>query len=201
MEDNEIHRDPSVAPDPGSEDAGGSGADFPADPAETYLTLLNEHERRLATYVHALVPHAGDAEDILQACRITMWRKFPDFEPGTNFFAWARKVAFHQILNHRRSEKRRPFSPVDERFLESVAEEVERQSETLAERSEALHLCLRKLPTKQRRTVSMRYFEGLDISEIARRTGGTEASVYKMLSRVRSALSDCIVNQVKSSPA
>jgi RNA polymerase sigma-70 factor (ECF subfamily) len=171
------------------------------DRGELYLTLLNEHERRLAAYVHSLVPHAGDAADILQGCRITMWRKFSDFEPGTDFFAWARKVAFHQILNHRRSERRRPFSPIDERFLEAVAEEVERQSDQLAERSEALHACLRKLPAKQRSAVAMRYFDGLEIHEIARRTGGTEASVYKMLSRIRAALSDCIVKQVKSSPA
>jgi hypothetical protein len=34
--------------------------------AENYLVLLNEHDRALAAYVHALVNDRLDAEDILQ---------------------------------------------------------------------------------------------------------------------------------------
>lgn len=48
----------------------------PSPNAETYLQLLNENEKSLAAYVHTIVVDAGDAEDIFQACRLTLWKQF-----------------------------------------------------------------------------------------------------------------------------
>ena len=173
----------------------------PADPAEQYLVLLNEHERALAAYVHTLVPDRHDAEDILQSCKLTMWKQFANFEPGSHFLAWARKIAFHQILNHRRSAKRKPLYSAEPAFLEAVAAEIDRVSDTLSDRSEALHECLRRLPENQRRLVLLRYYEDHDIAVIAKETDRTEAAVYKLLSRLRTALNDCVKARLESSPA
>ncbi len=173
----------------------------PADPAEQYLVLLNEHERPLAAYVHALVPDRHDAEDILQSCKLTMWKQFAKFEPGSHFLAWARKIAFHQILNHRRSAKRKPLYSAEPAFLEAVAAEIDRVSETLSDRTEALHECLRRLPENQRRLVLLRYYEDHDIAAIAKETDRTEAAVYKLLSRLRTALDDCVKARLESTPA
>lgn len=165
---------------------------------EKYLELLNENGKALAAYVHTLVADRADAEDILQACRITMWKKFGDFEIGTNFQAWARKIALHQILNYRRSEKRKPVYASDPEFIESIADEIDRESDSLSARSEALRICLRRLPENQRRTVLLRYYEDCDIEEIARKTKRTDGAVYKLLSRIRGALNDCINQQLQA---
>lgn len=167
-----------------------------ADSAEKYLVLLNENERSLAAYVHTLVDSQEDAEDILQACRLTMWKKFPDFEEGTHFLAWARKIALHQILNHRRSHKRKPSFATDPAIIEAVAEEIDRRPEDFARRTEALHSCIAKLPDAQRRTIQLRYFEECDIDQIAAKTKRTEGAVYRLLSRIRSNLNDCIRNEL-----
>ena len=173
----------------------------PTDPAEHYLVLLNGHERALAAYVHALVPERLDADDILQSCKLTMWKQFANYEPGTQFLAWARKIAFHQILNHRRGAKRKPLYSAEPAFLEAVAAEIDRVSDSLADRSEALHDCLRKLPENQRRLVLLRYYEDHDIAAIAKETDRTEAAVYKLLSRLRAALNDCVKARLDSSTA
>lgn len=165
---------------------------------EKYLELLNENGRALAAYVHTLVSDRADAEDILQKCRLTMWKKFGDFEIGTSFQAWARKIALHQILNYRRSEKRKPVYASDPAFIESIAEEIDRQSDSQAARSEALQTCLKKLPENQRRTVLLRYYEDCEIEEIAKKTKRTDGAVYKLLSRIRGALNDCINQQLHS---
>ena len=110
----------------------------PIDPAENYLVLLNEHERSLAAYVHTLVTDRHDAEDILQNCKLTMWKQFDRYEAGTNFLAWARKIAFHQILNHRRGAKRKPIYSAEPAFLEAVAAEIDRSADSLSARREAL---------------------------------------------------------------
>ena len=173
----------------------------PIDPTESYLVLLNEHERALAAYVHALVNDRHDAEDILQSGKLVMWKQFAQFEPGTHFLAWARKIAFHQILNHRRSAKRKPLYSVEPAFLEAVAAEIDRTSETLSARSEALHECLQRLPENQRRLILLRYYEDHDIAAIATETRRTEAAVYKLLSRIRAALNDCVKERLVTSLA
>ncbi len=172
----------------------------PSPNAETYLQLLNENEKSLAAYVHALVVDAGDAEDILQACRLTLWKQFETFEPGTNFLAWARKIALNQVLNYRRSRKRKPLYSTDPALLEAVAAEIDKQSDQLAKRTEALHTCLQKLPEKQRSTVLLRYFEGSEIDEIASRTNRSPGAVYRLLSRIRSSLNQCIQQQMEVAP-
>lgn len=171
------------------------------DATIAFLELLTRHERSLSLYVHGLVPDDGAAEDILQQTKMLLWRHFSDFEPGTNFLAWARKIAFHQILNHRRGAKRKPLYSAEPAFLEAVAAEIDRVSDSLADRSEALHECLKRLPENQRRLVLLRYYEDHDIAAIARETDRTEAAVYKLLSRIRAALNDCVKSRLDSSAA
>ena len=94
------------------------------DHGEAFLRCLAGHERWLAAYVYSLVASAADADDILQECKITLWKRFGTFTPGTNFRAWARTIALHQILNYRRSEQRRPYSALDREFIEAIASEL-----------------------------------------------------------------------------
>ena len=168
--------------------------EFPdnTEQTESYLLLLNEHERALAAYVHSLVPRREDAEDILQEAKIVLWRKFSEFEPGTNFKAWARKIALGLILNHRRKEKTRATSPVDQEFIEAVAAELDRRGDELERRGEMLHDCVKRLPEAHRQLIVWRYFEAADIDEIARKTGRSEGAVYRLLSRIRENLGICL---------
>tara|TARA_R110002096_G_scaffold39227_7_gene107508 strand:+ start:2264 stop:2800 length:537 start_codon:yes stop_codon:yes gene_type:complete len=166
---------------------------------ENYLELLNSNERAFSAYVHALVHDRSDAEDILQASRLTMWKKFSDFEPNTNFLAWARRIALHQILNYRRTQSRKPAFSTDPAFIEAVAEEIDRQSDQLSARSEALKICLKKLPEAQRKMILFRYYEGCSIAEVASKTGRTEGAAYRLLSRIRKALNECVSQNTSTS--
>jgi RNA polymerase sigma-70 factor (ECF subfamily) len=164
----------------------------PVDRDETYLRLLAEHERALAAYVYSLVNSPADAADILQECKLSMWRMFDRFEPGTDFRAWGRKIAIHQILNFRRAAKRRPDSPLDQAFIEAVGAEIERRSDLLDRKADVLRLCLRKLPEEHRAVVVWRYYDECEVDEIAAKSDRTTEAVYRLLSRIRKVLNDCI---------
>jgi len=165
---------------------------------EEFLRLLAEHERALSSYVHSLVPGTADAQDILQECRVVLWRQFAKFEAGTNFIAWARKIALHQILNYRRSQKRRPLAAVDQAFIESVAAEIDQRSGDLEQRAEALRHCLRKLPQPHLKAIAWRYYDACPIEEIADKTRRSEGAVYRLLSRIRQVLNDCVTRTMAS---
>ncbi len=121
----------------------------PADPTEAYVRLLSQHDRWLATYVYSLVVGAADADDILQEVKVTMWKQFAKFELGSNFRAWARTIATHQILNYRRAEKKRPATTLDKDFIEAVAAEIDRRG-----RARSADGCTEKLPAETARRAS-----------------------------------------------
>lgn len=162
---------------------------------DAFVRLLGQNQRRIYQYVLTLVPRWADAEEIIQETNLVLWREFDRFQPGTNFPAWACKVAFHQVLawRKRRQRDRLEFSPA---FLEVVAEETAASADVLEERSQALARCLEKLPAHQRDLVRLRYSEGSSIEAIARQVERTVEAVYRALSRVRHTLHDCVTRSL-----
>lgn len=168
---------------------------------EAFLRLLAEHERKLALYVTGLITNPQDAQDVLQEGKIVMWRAFDQFQLGTNFPAWARKILFHQILAYRRRSKREPFQLLSEEMLEMLSTEAET---ALAEgrwekREKALQGCLHKLSPEHQRIVQMRYRDEASIEKIAHRVERTDGAIYRLLSRLRRTLYDCVERQIQTS--
>ena len=167
---------------------------------EAYLRLLTQHDRWLATYVYSLVASSADAQDILQEVKVTMWRHFAKFEAGTNFRAWARQIATNQILNHRRASRKHVGAQLEEDFVEAVAAEIDRRADVLDRKADALRICLRKLPEPHRKVVIWRYFEDCGIEEIALKSERSVEAVYRLLSRIRAVLNDCVSRQLSLAP-
>jgi RNA polymerase sigma-70 factor (ECF subfamily) len=168
----------------------------PDQQTENYLRLLAQHDRWLATYVYSLVHDRADAEEILQDCKVGMWRHFGSFQADTNFRAWARKFATNHVLNYRRSEKRWPTTVIDDEFIEAVAGEIDRRAGVLDTRADALQACLRKLPEAHRKIIIWRYYEDCGVEEIAAKSQRTIEAVYRLLSRIRTVLNDCVSQQL-----
>jgi RNA polymerase sigma-70 factor (ECF subfamily) len=163
---------------------------------EDFLRLLGQHERHLAAFIYSLVPRAADADDILQDVKVTMWREFSKFTPGTNFRAWARQIATHQVLNFRRAIQRRPNPALEDSFIEAVAAEIDQQADEMDRRSDALQYCLQKLSEAHRKIIVWRYFDNCGIDEIATRSQRSSEAVYQLLSRIRGLLNDCVSRQL-----
>jgi len=169
-----------------------------SDRAEEFVFLLARHERLLGAYVMTMVPHTQDADDILQEAKVVMWRNFAKFETGTNFGAWARKVAFHQVLAYRKRKHRDRLDFSDE-FLRHISEEVDESAEALDRRSHLLHDCVAKLPPDHRDALHLRYQEGLSLEEMATRLDRTVGALYRLLSRVRHVLHECVTKNLQRS--
>ena len=167
----------------------------PSPVAEEVSQLFEEFRSPVLRYILSLGLPMQDAEDILQEVKMFLWRQFDKFEAGSNFRAWARTIATHQILNYRRAVKKRIGASLDDAFVEAVAMEIDRQGEGLERRSDALLVCVRKLPEAHRKIVQWRYYEDCSVAEIAGRTQRTTEAVYRLLSRIRAVLSDCVVRQ------
>lgn len=168
---------------------------------EVCLRLLTQHDRWLTAYVYSLVARAADADDILQEVKITIWKHFEKFELGTNFRAWARRIATNRILNYRRAERRHPTAELEASFIEAVAAEIDQRAEGLDHRAEALTHCVHKLPEAHRKIIVWRYYEDCGIEEIAAKSQRSVEAVYQLLSRIRGALNECVSRRIATQPS
>ncbi|MDF1755564.1 MAG: sigma-70 family RNA polymerase sigma factor [Verrucomicrobiales bacterium] len=167
-----------------------------SDQAEDFIRLLAEHEQRLGRYVLMLVPNVEDSNDILQESKLVMWRSFDQFQPGTNFSAWARKVIFNQVLKYRRQPARRSM-PFSEDTLMLLEENIEQEIDYFDKRHEMLSGCVNRLKSQHRSIVDLRYNDGLGIESIAQIIGRTSGAVYRVLSRIRKNLRECVSRKLQ----
>jgi RNA polymerase sigma-70 factor (ECF subfamily) len=167
---------------------------------EAFIRLLSEHERGLYLYVMTMTPLPSDADDILQEAKVVMWRHFGEFKLGTNFGAWARKVAFYQVMAYRKRRQRDRLCFSGE-FVEAVAGELEERNEHLESRYKTLASCVAKLDPEHRQIVSLRYEVGEPVDVIAEAVGRTSGAVYRVLSRIRRSLHSCVNTEMEKNLA
>jgi RNA polymerase sigma-70 factor, ECF subfamily len=158
---------------------------------EDFLRLYTANEGRLRAYVLSLVPRWSDAEEIVQRCSMVLWKKFSQFKPGTNFFAWACQIARLEVKEFRKQHTRERVVFSDD-FVEAVADEAVAMQSELPPRIRALQRCVEKLSSQNRELLRMRYDEGKNVQAIARSVNRPLDAVYKALSRIRLALHNCI---------
>jgi len=159
--------------------------------AGEFIELYTAHEVRLRGYVLSLVPRWSDAEDIVQKCSLILWKKFDQYEPGTNFFAWACQIVRFEVKEFGRQLARDRMVFNDE-FLNAVAEATVQSRQELQQRIDALQKCVARLPKDHRELLRLRYDERRSVGSVATVVNRPIEGVYKALSRIRLALHACI---------
>ncbi|MBM4090124.1 MAG: sigma-70 family RNA polymerase sigma factor [Planctomycetes bacterium] len=158
---------------------------------EIFVRELTCHQTRLRGLVRCLLFDRKQAEDVLQDTNVVLLRKAAEYQPGTDFWAWASQVARYQVLTHakRLGRERLVF---DEELMESLAAESQLRAASLDQRRDALLACLERLPAPQRQLLEMRYSLGQSMDQIASTMSRPSGSVRQTLYRVREALLSCI---------
>lgn len=157
---------------------------------EFVLQVINAQTRMYA-YILSLVLDRDRARDILQQTNLVMLQKEPEFEHGTNFLAWAYKVAFYEVLAERRARQRDKHLFNDE-LLALVATRMTTRNQSLDDRSAALEHCLGMLSPEHRSLIIERYRADGKVSTLAERLNKTPAAVSALLYRIRSVLLECV---------
>jgi RNA polymerase sigma-70 factor, ECF subfamily len=163
----------------------------PAEPdREEFARLFSRNARRIYGFIMTLVFSHHDAEEVFQNTSVVMWNKFGEFRPGSNFFAWASKVAYYEVLSHMKQRRRtRTFS---EEAMELLASEAVALSEEASSRQEALENCLGRLNAADRELLEERYYYQRAPKQIAAAQSRSIDSVYRALSRIHNMLLGCV---------
>lgn len=161
------------------------------DDLDEFIGLLTASQPSLYACILSLLPDRAAAHDVLQETNLTLWHKARDFEPGTNFMAWASRIARYHVLNYRRKRGRDRLVFDDALFTE-LCERQAARVEDASRYADMLRACLDMLPGDQRELVEARYAPGGSVKRIAESRGRTVGSVSQMLYRIREALLNCV---------
>lgn len=156
-----------------------------------FLRLMTEFQGRLFGYILSLLGDPDRANDVLQETNIVLWRDSKEFRPGSNFKAWAFRVAHFQVMAFRQKQIRDKLVFPDE-LLEAVAFGAREADESFDGRRERLAGCLEKLPAPQREMLRRRYAENHSLDAIGSDKGMKANAVTQALFRIRQALMQCV---------
>lgn len=163
---------------------------------EAFTRLLLQNQKRIAGLIYSLVPRGADADDVMQETCAILWRKFGEFEAGTNFGAWALRIARFQVMSHYRNRTRAQARLSDE-TIEALADTLAATHWESSDRVEALRTCLGQLREREFDLVRRRYDGGENIGEIANHLGSSVPAVYKALARLHVRLLACVNSKLR----
>lgn len=163
------------------------------DKNKQFLRQFLQNERRLRAYILTLLPNRADADDVLQETSMTMWDKFDSAAPPAEFLAWARRVAYHKVLDFYK-KSHRTQARLSQIFLTRLAETAAGQADALQldDRREALAGCIEKLPPQDRELLTRRFADGATTQSASEQLGRSVDAVYKALAKLRENLFRCV---------
>lgn len=158
---------------------------------EEFAQLFGPCSDWLYGYLLALLRNPTDAEDALQETGRLCWEKLDQYHAGTQFRAWACRIAYFEAMKIR-DRRKQPSVPCSDRFFEVVSSEAVVMADRLHEQSIALEKCLERLPEKDRDLIDKRYTFDVSAKELAKGLGRSVHAVYRALRRIHDMLQRCI---------
>jgi RNA polymerase sigma-70 factor (ECF subfamily) len=157
---------------------------------DVFIELLTSHKHQIFNFIFCILHSHSDAEEVFQQTSIALWENFDQFEPNSDFGAWASQVARFRTLNFLRS-KRRERLYFSDNIIAQLAECPFESNDVQDTRLRALSDCRQKLASSDQALVAMCY-RGDPIRDVAVKIGRPIQAVYKSLARIRRTLFECI---------
>ena len=161
-----------------------------ADRQAEFVRLLSQYSSRIFGFLLALCVNRADAEDVFQNTSVVLWEKFDTYEPGTNFLAWACRIAYFEALYNRRKSRR--VKTLSDAAWEALASDAMATSHVREDRKEFLAECLQKLRPGDRDLLHQKYFMQRSVAEIAENGAKSIYSIYRSLTRIHESLLQCM---------
>ena len=157
-----------------------------------FLKLVLQHQHEIYAYILMLVPHIHDADDLFQDGMTIMWKKFDQFQLGTNFAAWAIQVMRYQILDHRRNQARSKCVLMEDSLIEELMDYIPKIQDETAVRIEALRKCQQRLDVRSKRIIKMRYERNVPVEQIASILNLSRRHIYDVFGKINRILLKCM---------
>jgi RNA polymerase sigma-70 factor (ECF subfamily) len=172
---------------------------------EAMNTLFRRHYRTVLGIALRIVRDAGEAEDVMQEVFLEVFRKCHLFDAAKGS-AKGRilQYAYSRSINRKQHLRLRRFYDLDVLPGESLdrsepcCSPIEMQDLMLSNRMSGIQEEFASLSEKQRKIIELAYFEGLELKEIAQKTGESVVNVRNFYYRGVRKLRDSIKRKAEA---
>ena len=149
---------------------------------EVFIAQVEREQEALRGFLLALCcGKKDDADDLAQDALVKAYLSLAGYQNKGKFRSWLFKIAYNTFLSHKASC--RTMDSIDEARTFIGGTEADASFE-----HQDLYLALRTLPPKERSAITLFYFNGYSIKEIAAITDASQDAVKQQLSRGRDKL-------------
>lgn len=134
--------------------------------------------------------HTDEAQDALQECFITIFKKIDDYEAKGSFEGWAKRIAINTCLQKIRSKKDFIFFKEDYEIYEVVDDDNDESLYNIEEVMEIFY----QLPINYRVVLSLYVIDNLSHKEIGQQLGINENASKVLLSRAKKQFRSKVLN-------
>ena len=153
------------------------------DDCNAFEELVVRYHRMALAAAYRTVSSPADAEDAVQDAFIAAWLKLDTLREPSKFGAWVCRIAKNRA---KKLAMTAPDRVSFEELCETVGEDAGGGTDSDAE--ETLRMAVGTLSAPLSETVTLHYFDGYSVKEIAARTGVSEGTVKWRLSEARNRL-------------
>ena len=164
--------------------------------SEEFILELTEVQSRLFGFLFKRLADREQAREVLQRTNLVLCRKADNYEPGTNFKAWAMTVANYEVMSYRKRQVRERLVFTDE-VDAMLGPDPDGRSLSQSDRVAHLNHCLKVMSSKNRELIEWRYQGERTMEKIAEEIGSTIGAVKVKLHRLRRQLLGCIQNRMQ----
>ena len=151
-----------------------------------FRTLVERHQTRAYTLALRILRSAPDAEEVCQDAFVRVWTALPGFRGESSFATWLYRIVARRAFDRAQVLKnRRTREQADEKLPEHIAPEAV-DDDSL--RAALLQRLVTGLTPAQRAAVTMFYYEGRSVEQVATILGIPENTAKTHLLRARAAL-------------
>ena len=158
-----------------------------------FATIIDQTERRLRAFLALQVPDRELIDEVAHVAYITAYEKLHEYQAGTNFSAWLKRIARNHLLNEcRRRSHSQSNDNVEKLELLIAPGPAGLESEENRDRVMQLQRCMKKLGPEARELLELRYQKSMEPAEIGRQLGKSPSTVRTILTRLRQSLLHCM---------
>ncbi len=161
--------------------------------AEAFKRLVEMHASVIWAVANRMASNSTVAEDLFQETVIRFWRGLPSFQGGSKLSTWLYRIAYRVCLDGLQSEGKHGMDSLEERSEAGVADPADEQSdgqkiESKVEAKDAIMRAMSSLDPEWKLILTLYYWKGLSLEEIAEVTGRPSNTVKVYLHRARASM-------------
>ncbi len=163
-----------------------------------FRVLVDQHRTRAYTLALRILRSTSDAEEVAQDAFVRVWTALPGFRGESSFSTWMYRIVARRAFDRAQVLRNRRARELEEEHLPERAAPEGGDDDTL--QAALLQRLVAGLSAAQRSAVTMFYYEGRSVEQVAELLGMPENTVKTHLLRARAALRAAWTHEVGEAP-